>query len=252
MHAWSRQGIARHGRRWTRTCGWLPSLVGSLVACLLVASASPVAAYMRPVPGGLGDLVRGDPWSGWHVRPPIEVVVRAAWPQVTCERADTAWHAGNVAIRCDAFDAGAGLANPADASFTLSTGVPAGASDANASTGMRVVCNAVGNCRTAPPVSGIRVDRVPPEIHATVDPLTGPYAQGSIVRVEFTCMDTASGIRSCPPPANLVTTSPGFHTVSFQAIDAAGNASSVVIAYAVRADRGVPMIIFPDPRGELV
>ena len=91
--------VTRPARRWARTFGRQAALVGSLVACLLVASVSPVAAYARPVPDRLGDLVGVRPWPGWHVEPPIELVVWAAWPHVTCERADTAWHAANVAIR---------------------------------------------------------------------------------------------------------------------------------------------------------
>ena len=243
--------MTRPARRWARTFGRQATLVGSLVACLLVASVSPVAAYARPVPGGLGDLVGVRPWPGWHVEPPIELVVWAAWPHVTCDRADTAWHAANVAIRCAAFDLGVGLANPADASFTLSTSVPNGAADANASTGMRLICNVAGNCRRALPIAGIRIDRMPPEIHATVNPPAGSFAPGATVRVDFICTDTASGIRSCPLTATLDTTSRGLHTASFQAIDEAGNVASVVVHYAVQASGVAPMIAFPDPRGVL-
>jgi hypothetical protein len=222
------------------------------VACLVVASSSPVAAYARPVPGGLGDLFRARPWTGWHVEPPIELVIWAAWPHVWCEPADQAWHAGNVAIRCTALDIGTGLVDPADASFTLSTSVPIGEVNANASTGKRLICNAAGNCRTAGPISGIRVDRTPPEIRATVDPPAGPYALGAMVRVTFTCTDTASGIGSCPSAAILDTTSPGSYTASFQASDEAGNLASAVVHYTLQSAGTAPMMIVPDPRGELI
>ena len=218
----------------------------------MVASASPVAASARPVPGGLGDLVGGTHWSGLRVEPPIELVVWAAWPHVWCEPADQAWHAGNVAIRCAAVDLGTGLVDPADASFTLLTSVAVGAADANASTGMRSICNAARNCRTAGPISGIRVDRTPPGIRATVDPLAGTYALGAMVQVVFTCMDTASGIQSCPSAAVLDTTSPGSYTESFEASDEAGNRASVVLHYTVQAAGVAPMMTFPNPLGELI
>jgi hypothetical protein len=76
MNGSQEQQIACPARRWARTTGRQLTLVGSLVTCLLVASAAPVAASARPVPGGFGDLVGRDPWSGWSpsgwsVKPPI-------------------------------------------------------------------------------------------------------------------------------------------------------------------------------------
>jgi hypothetical protein len=186
-----------------------------------------------------------------HVEPPIELVVWAAWPHVWCEPADQAWHAENVAIRCAAVDLGTGLVDPADASFTLSTSVAVGAADANASTGMRLICNATRNCRTAGPIAGIRVDRTPPEIRATVDQQAGPYPQGAIAQVSFTCMDTASGIESCPSAAILDTTRPGSYSASFEASDEAGNVASVVLHYTVQSAGVAPMMTFPNPLGEL-
>ncbi len=51
-------------------------------------------------------------------------------PQISCDPAPTGWQTQNAAIVCSASDAGSGLANPrADASFSLSTDVPAGTED---------------------------------------------------------------------------------------------------------------------------
>ena len=75
-------------------------------------------------------------------------------PVVTCGSADGAWHADNVSIACTAEDTGSGLADPADAAFSLSTSVPAGTEDGNAATGSRQVCDAAGNCATAGPIGG--------------------------------------------------------------------------------------------------
>ena len=53
------------------------------------------------------------------------------------------------------FHLGSGLANPSDASFSLTTNVPSGSYDANASTGSHQVCDAAGNCDTVGSISGI-------------------------------------------------------------------------------------------------
>ena len=47
------------------------------------------------------------------------------------------WHATDVSIACTAGDLASALANPADASFSLSTNVPAGTETPNAATGTR-------------------------------------------------------------------------------------------------------------------
>ena len=71
---------------------------------------------------------------------------RAA-PTITCAAPDGAWHATNVALACTASDAGTGLANPADASFSLVTSVGAGIETANASTDSRARLRRRGQLR---------------------------------------------------------------------------------------------------------
>ena len=68
------------------------------------------------------------------------------------------------ALQCTASDAGSGLANAGQAAFALSTSVPAGSETADAATGAVQVCDHAGNCATAGPISGIRVDRRAPQI----------------------------------------------------------------------------------------
>lgn len=58
-------------RRWTRTAGRQLTLAASLVACLLLASAVPVAASARPSPGGVDDPFARDTWSGWSATPSV-------------------------------------------------------------------------------------------------------------------------------------------------------------------------------------
>src|SRR5207244_383346 len=90
-------------------------------------------------------------------------------PTITCGSSDGAWHGVNVSIACTAQDTGSGLAHPADAAFSLSTSVPAGAEDANAATGFRQVCDVAGNCATAGPIGGNKIDRKAPAISLPAD-----------------------------------------------------------------------------------
>ncbi|MEO8078624.1 MAG: hypothetical protein ABI818_20030 [Acidobacteriota bacterium] len=48
--------------------------------------------------------------------------------------------------------------NPADASFALVTAVGAGADDGHASSDGRHVCDLAGNCATAGPIAGNKID----------------------------------------------------------------------------------------------
>ena len=99
--------------------------------------------------------LRVDDGGGETAADAVTVEVRdTTAPSVNCGAADGLWHAADVSILCAASDGGAGLASAADASFTLSTSVPAGAEDSNASTGTRAVCDGAGNCATAGPVAG--------------------------------------------------------------------------------------------------
>src|SRR5262249_31138408 len=81
-------------------------------------------------------------------------------PSFSCALPDTLWHAANVALGCTASDGGSGLANGTDdASFSLMTSIGAGVETANASTGSRNLCDALGNCRLAGPIAGNMIDR---------------------------------------------------------------------------------------------
>lgn len=84
-------------------------------------------------------------------------------PQVSCANADGIWHASDASIGCNASDGGSGLANAADANFALSTTVPNGTEDANASTNSQTVNDAVGNSSTAGPIAGNMVDKKAPQ-----------------------------------------------------------------------------------------
>src|SRR5262249_7547301 len=86
-------------------------------------------------------------------------------PLIKCGVPDGLWHASDVSIPCTSSDAVSGLANPPDASFSLSSSVPSGTETSNATTGTRSVCDVAGNCATAGPIVGNMVDKKPPSIN---------------------------------------------------------------------------------------
>ena len=128
-------------------------------------------------------------------------------PSVTCGTADGLWHASNVSIHCTAFDPipGSGLAVPADASFYLTTSV-SGTETNNAPTNSLSVCDVAGNCATAGPVTGNKVDMKPPVVNC---PHSYPGWHATDVTVSCTATDGGSGL-AVPSDAsfNLTTSVP--------------------------------------------
>jgi probable HAF family extracellular repeat protein len=160
-------------------------------------------------------------------------------PAVSCGAADGVWHASNVSIGCTASDGGSGLANAGDGSFSLSTSVAAGTETANALTGSRQVCDSVGNCATAGPISGNKIDRKPPVITLT-SPTNSVYLLHKAVAASFSCADGGAGVASCSGSvatgANIDTSSIGTRTFTVTATDAVGNSSSQTVSYTVSYD----------------
>ena len=171
----------------------------------------------------------------------VQVKIDQTGPTLGCARPGGAWHSNNVAIPCTAGDGLSGLTSPADASFALSTNVAAGTASASASTGARQVCDVAGNCATAGPIGGIKVDRQPPGITASAFPLSGGSGWSTAdVTVSFACSDGVggSGIASCFGPVTV--TADGATTVDGTACDAAGNCAST--GQVVKIDRTPPVI----------
>jgi Tol biopolymer transport system component len=148
-------------------------------------------------------------------------------PQIDCGTADDAWHAGNVSIGCTAQDPGSGLADPADAAFSLSTSVPAGTEDASAATGSHQACDLAGNCATAGPIGGNRVDRKAPALALLSDRTADATApQGATVSFSATASDGAdTSPRVSCAPASGTTFAIGATTVRCTATDHVGNAA---------------------------
>jgi endonuclease G len=166
--------------------------------------------------------------------PPLD----ATAPSVSCASPDGAWHPGNVALACTASDAGSGLANPGDASFSLTTSVGPGVEDANAATGTRTVCDVAGNCATAGPIGGNKIDRKGPAISITTPANDAVYELNQAVPALYGCSDTGAAPGTCAGPvasgSPIITSTLGFNTFVVNATDAVGNGSSMTVTYEVR------------------
>jgi hypothetical protein len=157
-------------------------------------------------------------------------------PQVSCAAAPGGWSRGNVTISCTASDTGAGLATAADASFTLTTSVGANVETASATTNSRQVCDTAGNCATAGPVTGIKIDMRAPAIQLTA-PAAQRYILGARVQATYACTDGGAGLAYCAGPvasgAAIDTAAVGTRTFTVNAVDHLGNASIAAVDYSV-------------------
>lgn len=165
------------------------------------------------------------------------VTVRDATPpSIQCGAAGSSWLAADASIVCTASDSGSGLANAGDASFALVTAVPAGTETINALTGARTVCDAAGNCATAGPIGGIRVDKRGPQI-SLLAPANAVYTVKQPVAASYACADGGAGIASCigsaASAAPIDTNSPGTRQFTVTSVDLAGNTSTTSLEYRV-------------------
>lgn len=163
-------------------------------------------------------------------------------PQVSCGAADGVWHNSDVTIACTASDPESGLANAADANFNLTSNVPIGTETANAATNSRQVCNTVGGCATAGPITGNKVDKKPPTITITSPAANATYQLNASVGASYACGDGGSGVASCQEPvANaspIDTSSTGTKTFTVTSTDNVGHPSALNVTYSVVSGGG--------------
>jgi endonuclease G len=168
--------------------------------------------------------------------PPLDT----APPSINCAVPDGLWHADNIALTCAAGDGGSGLANLSDASFTLMTSVVGGVENANASTDSRVVCDVAGNCATAGPIGGIKIDRRDPDPWLVTPPDGAVYQLNKVVAADYSCTDDGSGLGTCAGTvangAAIDTASVGPKSFIVTATDAVGNSASRSVSYTVAAN----------------
>jgi sugar lactone lactonase YvrE len=110
-------------------------------------------------------------------------------PRVSCQPPDTTrWYREDVSVPCTASDSLSGLANSADASFTL---IARGEGRA-VSTGTRTVADRAGNSVTAGPYT-FQIDKTPPTGSLTIN--DGAASTTSItVTLRITANDNLSGV----------------------------------------------------------
>ena len=157
----------------------------------------------------------------------LSCALDATAPTVSCTPPADRWHADNVSVECTAADSDSGLANPADASFALTTSVVEGTETAAAVTGSRQVCDRAGNCATAGPVTGIKIDRLAPSLTTPADlVVNATSAAGAEVAFAVAAQDGADPAPSvaCEPASGSVFAI-GTTIVRCTATDHVGNSS---------------------------
>jgi hypothetical protein len=157
-------------------------------------------------------------------------------PKVSCGLATGMWYPYDPSIPCSATDADSGLANAGDADFYLVTSVAAGTETADAYTNSRSVCDIAGNCATAGPRGGNKVDKKAPSIALTA-PGALEYTVNQPVAADYACTDGGSGVDTCSGPVpsgtNVNTAAVGTFTFTVDAADKVGNTSSTAATYKV-------------------
>lgn len=98
-----------------------------------------------------------------------------------------------------------GLSGPADELARLRAALPAG-QEGVVTTGSLDVCDTAGNCATAGPVAGVRLDTKPP-VAACTPPPPGPLAVEATA--PCTAADAGSGLRETDEAAFVLSTSVG-------------------------------------------
>jgi len=232
----------------TRTArfGFASSEAGSTFECSLddadLRKCTPPQEYSDLADGSHTFEVRATDAAGNTDPTPVErsFVVDASVPTLSCGTADGAWHKEDVIISCTASDDGSGLADPADASFSLSTSIAEGTETVNAQTNSKEVFDKAGNFVTAGPIGANKVDKKSPEIAISAPQDSVSYLLGQDVAANYSCIDGGSDVASCSGPVasgdNLDTTSVGQKTFTVEAIDKVGNASSTSYSYTVVYD----------------
>jgi hypothetical protein len=180
------------------------------------------------------------PSSGYHID--------KSNPTVSCTAPNqTVWYGTNQSVNCTASDSGAGLANSADASFTLSTSVAAGAETSTASTGSKTVSDSAGNSTTVGPYT-YKIDLKAPLIsnNGTPDAPTGfngVFWYNHDVPVSFSATDGGSGV-FCTSPWTKTTTDEGNNVTvsSGDCADNVGNGNNAIPSSAYHIDKTKPTV----------
>ena len=174
-----------------------------------------------------------------------DVKIDRAPPAVSCSPSPGAgWVKDEVSIACTATDTGSGLASPTDATTTLATAVGAGAVDGDAATNSVPICDLAGNCTTAGPVTGLKVDRSVPVVSCPDD---ATWHAGTSATVTCTVTDDGSGLGGAGSVTLHATIPAGTETDtavtdSVPVCDVAGNCANAGPVTSVRIDDKPPVV----------
>ena len=192
------------------------------------------------------------------------VMIDNAPPTVNCPSADTNWHKGTVSFTCTASDSGSGLAadqtgvsltnqSGTQATVTLTASAPAGTTNPDASTNSVQVCDNVGACVMAGPISNVKIDNQAPIITTSVSaPHSGNGWTSAGTTLTVSASDAGSGLASltyqvgggaATPVTGPITPPSGITTYTIAATDAVGNASTATVT--TKVDTVAPTVSCP-------
>jgi hypothetical protein len=173
-------------------------------------------------------------------------------PTISCGATPAGWQPTNVTVQCTASDnSGSGLANPADASFSLSTSVQPGQASSSAMTGRHEVCDNDGGCATAGPIGPVEVDRSSPVVSCA----SGPSGWSDTnVSVSCTASDVGSGLANAADSSFTLATSVAAGSFSTSAMtathricDAVGNCTTAGPLGPFEVDLAPPTVTISSP-----
>jgi len=205
-------------------------------------------------PPGTGSTLRDDTatFVTFHVvqgSDRVPPVVSCAGPHGTMGA--NGWYTSEVSYACTASDAGSGLANAADASFTLET-----TGDGADSTPSRAVKDKAGNTTVAGPFGPFHIDTVAPSVACGAPAGTlgknGWYT--TAVTVACTGSDATSGLDD-PGDASFVlsTSGEGSDSIVARAVsDVAGNSTSTAAFGPFDVDLNDPTVTTSSPADDAV
>lgn len=196
----------------------------STAAPLPAARAQLAAAGIGPTLFAVGGSVGNDLYA-------YEQLADELPPEITCTAPDASvWYAADVSVSCTASDDDSGLADPADASFSLVTSVPAESETSSASAGSRSVSDNAGNTSVAGPYS-FMVDKKRPNV--SCDGVASFLLNEPDAVVTAVVSDGGSGPAAPGASAAADTSTVGWKLAFPTAYDAVGNAGSAACAYQV-------------------
>ena len=174
----------------------------------------------------------------------VTVGIDKTGPNIDCDT-DDLWHKEDVNIPCTASDSMSGLSAPTYVNFSLSTKyarerVEDGEENDNASTNSRKICDVAGNCTTAGPIGGIKIDKKGPSVKIIAPPDGAEYKLNEHVDADYACLDGGSGVDACygsvSEGSGINTSSVGPQIFKVEAKDNAENTTLKSHAYSITYD----------------